>query len=207
MIALKRIQQIPKIRTFLPWITAAAVFLISYPWYLRPIHQTVQAFSQREHIDLLYQQRLDHLQQLTTKQKEQRESLLLRKQENDLLFFDPAEADRFFSSLDQAAVSFGCHVTSADYEILDMPGAGTNAQNPPVCLHGARVQLTGRYDRWIPFLEWIESLPQSVLIHSLRLESQKDRPGLLSGRIDLAVPVVTESTQPENGDLPHSKEN
>lgn len=207
MISLKRIQQIPKIRKYLPWVTVALVFAVSYPAFIRPLRQTLQAHAVSGHIETLYQEHLDRLHRITTKQKEQRQALMELKRQQDPLLFESTEADAFFSKLDQTAVSFGCRVVSAEYEILEMPDTDSKEGQVPVCLHGAKIQLTGRYDRWIQFLGWIESLPQNVLMYSLRLESQKDRSGILSGRIDLAIPVYMKGLPSEPADSPHPKEN
>ena len=200
MTFMKRIQQVPQVRKFLPWIIAAAILLIGYPWFIQPIQQAALAYSQRNHIENNYQQHLNHLQRITARQKQQRERLWIRKQQHDSLFFSPHEADAFFSSFDQTAASFDCHVVSAEYQIQEAPGTDTKEYCLPVFLHRAKIELTGSYNCWIQFLEWIESLPQCILIDSLKLESGKDRPEVLKGRIDLAIPVQKEIVQPGSAD-------
>lgn len=206
MIPLKRIKQTSSIRSWLPWLTAAVLFAIGYPWFIEPILQSAQASSHERYARALYQERMDRLERITALQKKQRDTLLSWTNEHQGLLFSPLQADAFFSSLDQTAASFRCRVVSAEYEVIPLPGDGHREESSPVFLKGAKIHLTGSYDRWIQFLGWLESLPPCVLIDSLKLESEKEQPGVLSGRIDFAVPIAAESVRPEDGVLMSPKE-
>lgn len=206
MIPLKRIKQTSSLRNWLPWLTAAALFTIGYPWFIEPVLQTAQASSRERYARALYQERLDRLERITTLQKKQRDALVSWTKEHEGMLFSPLQADAFFSSLDQTAASFRCRVVSAEYEVLPLPGDSHSDESSPVFLKGAKIHLTGRYDRWIQFLGWLETLPPCVLIDSLKLESEKNSPGVLSGRIDFAVPIAAESVRPEGGVLLSPKE-
>lgn len=206
MLPLKPIKQIPSLRKHLPWMTGAAVLVLAYPWFIEPILESVKASGRSGHIRTLYEERLERLEQMAARQHKQQETLLAWRKEHQALVFSPAQAEAFFSGLDQKAASFGCQVVSAEYEILPLPGNQHADPSSPVALKGAKVLLTGRYDRLIQFVNWIESLPQCVLIDSLKVESAKDRPGILSGRIDFAIPITADSERPANGVIASPKE-
>ena len=207
MISLQLIKRAPRVRPYIPLAAAIGVLAIGYLWFLRPIQQTVYAGSRTEYVETLYQERLGRLQNIVNRQKEQLDQLVSWKREHDSLFFSSDQLGLFFSNLDQHAVSFGCQVVSADYEILNIPGQNPQGSTNGIYLQGAEIRLAGRYDRWIGLLEWIESLPQSVLIDSVELESNKDRPGILNGRIELAIPVRKKSEDSEKTFLLSDKEN
>lgn len=205
MIDWKRIQQNPQIRKSLPWITAVVVFAVGYPWFFGPIHQTVLARSQSRHMETLYQERLQRLRQIINRQKDQLKKWSSSKLQSDSLLFDPSEADEFFSTLNETAVSLNCCVVSAEYQSGQISRMDLSKTDSPVELRGAGLQITGPYNRWISLLTWMESQPQCILIESLELESQKDRPGVLHGRLTLSIPVMrtnksvqkSERTQPK----------
>jgi Tfp pilus assembly protein PilO len=206
MLPLKTIKQIPSIRKHLPWLTGTAVLVMAYPWFIEPLIQTAQASGRRGHIRMLYQERLERLEQMAARQEKQRQALLSWKEEHEDLLFSPAGAEAFFSGLDQKAASLGCQVVSVEYGILPLPGTQQADPFCPVKLKGAKVLLTGRYDRLIQFLNWIESLPPCVLIDSFKVETAKDRPGILSGRIDFAVAITSGGERPANEVITGSKE-
>lgn len=207
MISLKRLQRIPQLRRYLPWTVAAAVFAFSYPWFFQPIRQAALADRRAAHMDTLYRERLDNLQRLIVRQRHHQNQLEQWKQEFGDRLFSPAQADAFFTTLDETAASFGCRILSAEYQTLEGPLPALKNPDCPVVLRGAKIQLTGRYDRWIPFLEWIESRPETILISSVRLQSAKEQPGMLNGRMDLAIAVLKEIRQTENDAASCDKEN
>jgi Tfp pilus assembly protein PilO len=206
MLRLKASKQLSSIRKHLPWMTATAILALAYPWFINPIFQSAQASGRSGYTRSLYQERLDQLEQIAVRQTQQCKNLQDWKREHENLLFSPAQAEAFFSSLDQKAVSLGCQVVSAEYEILPLPGDLHADPSAPIEMKGVKVLLTGRYDRLIQFLNWIESLPECVLISTFKMETAKDRTGVLSGRIDFAIPITSGAQRPAQGPIAGDKE-
>ncbi len=188
---MKMLQQIKRLvflRRYLPSLAAGFLVVSAYPGFLRPMFQSMQASVREQNFRSFYEKRLSAMEQVSGHMENQRNRLREWQAACGSKIFYPSDAERFFASLEERAGSARCRLAAVEYEgsFGSLPASGSGAG---VQMRGVRVQMFGSYEGWIQWVEQIESLPECVLLDSLRLEVQKDRPGLLSGRASLCVPV------------------
>lgn len=183
------IKRLSFVRKYLPFLATMLLVAVVYPGFLRPMLQSVQASVRGQAFCSLYEKRLAALEQIGAHLE--KECLRLRnwRAAQTAKIFSPSEADTFFASLEERAARTRCRLTSVEYESKSAVSPLQTDKSGTVQIQQVRLQMLGTYDSWIQWVEHVESLPECVLLDSLKLDVQKDRSGLLTGRLCLRVPV------------------
>lgn len=180
------------VHRWFPLLTAGVLLAAGYPVFLRPWMQSAEASSRGEAFGELYAERLASMERVSQRLNEQVRRLQKWKEEEGMCVFTPEEAEAFFARLEPGAAQARCRVAAVEYDLVPAGKGVLPEESRAVELRAVKLQMYGSYDGWIQWIRQMESLPQCVLVDSLKIESARDRAGVLAGRVCLLVPIVRE---------------
>ncbi|HOQ04554.1 MAG TPA: hypothetical protein PKY88_05020 [Anaerohalosphaeraceae bacterium] len=194
------------IRERLPWLTAGVILAAAYPVFLHPYFQSAQARSRSRDFEGLYAERLASMERVGERLAVQLQRLEEWKKKEPFSVFTPAEAEAFFAWLEQGAAQTGCHLAALEYDLAPK-GRSVLPDEPQAAeIRAVKMQLYGTYDAWFQWVRLMESYPRCVLLESLKIESARERPGMLAGRVCLLVPIARDTDRREPSATEKSKE-
>lgn len=194
------------IREQLPLLTAGLILAAAYPVFLHPYFQSVQARSRSQDFEGLCAERLASMERLGERLTVQLQRLEEWKKEDPFSVFTPAEAESFFAWLEEGAAQTGCHLAALEYDLAPK-GRSVLSEEPQAAeIRAVKMQLYGTYDAWFQWVRLMESYPRCVLLESLKIESGRERPGVLTGRACLLVPIARDMDRREPSTTEKSKE-
>ncbi|HOK66392.1 MAG TPA: hypothetical protein PK054_10435 [Anaerohalosphaeraceae bacterium] len=199
-------KRLVQIRERLPWLTAGVILAAAYPVFLHPYFQSAQARSRSRNFEGLYAERLASMEKLGERLTVQLQRLEEWKKGESFSVFTPAEAEVFFARLEQGAVQTGCHLAALEYDLAPKGRSGLPDESEAVEIRAVKMQLYGTYDAWSQWVRQMESYPRCVLLESLKIESARERPGVLVGRVCLLVPIARDTDSREPSTTEKSKE-
>jgi hypothetical protein len=187
---LEQIKQGELLRKYLPFLVVGFLLAAAYPAFLHPMLQAVQASVRGQSLSSLYQERLASLEQIGSRLNRQRQKLREWKETHSFQIFTPAQAKAFLASLENRADAAGCQLTAIEYEDDSDSESASSDKAGSVQTRQVKMQMLGSFDSWIQWLEQAESIPQCVLLDSLKLDWQDQPPETLTGRVCLRLPVA-----------------
>lgn len=200
------IKQGEVLRKYLPVLVVGFLLAAAYPAFLHPILQAVQASVQGQSLSSRYQQRLTSLEQIGFRLNRQRQKLQEWKETHSFQIFTPAQAEAFLASLENRADAAGCQLMAIEYEGDADSEPASSDKTGSVQTRQIKMQMLGSFDSWIQWLDQAESMPQCVLLDSLKLDWQDQPPETLTGRVCLRLPVAgsTQTGQKSSNNQPEA---
>jgi hypothetical protein len=194
------------VRDWLPYLVSGLVLAASYPVFLEPWVQSASASSRGEAFGELYAERLASMERIGTRLNEQLGRLEEWKRSQGVRVFTAEEAEAFWAQLESAASEAGCRVAAVDVDLAAKEKGILPEGAGAVELRAVKLQMFGSFDAWVRWIRQIETLPHAVLVDSLKIESLKDRRGVLTGRVCLLAAVVREPDCAEPSAIQKSEE-
>lgn len=203
---LRLIKQGAWIRDWLPVLAAGAILAAGYPLFLHPLVQSAKASSQGQRFEALCAERLASMERMKERLDSQLRQLEDQQASESSSIFTSEQAESFFAWLEQAAAQARCHLASVEYEAAPKTLSVLSHESKTVDIRAVKLLMYGTYDAWIRWVCQIESYPQCVLLDSLKIDSARERPGLLAGRVCLLVPIERAPDGQEPSPAEKSKE-
>ncbi|MEJ5259571.1 MAG: hypothetical protein WHS88_05205 [Anaerohalosphaeraceae bacterium] len=203
---LRLIKQGAWLRDWLPVLATGLILAAGYPLFLHPLVQSAKASSEQRRFDALYAERLASMERMNERLDAQLRQLEEQQAAEPSSILTPAQAETFFAWLEQAALQTRCHLASVEYEAAPKTLSVLPNESRTVDIRAVKLMMYGTYDAWIQWFRQLESYPQSVLLDSLKIDSARERPGLLAGRVCLLVPIARTPDSQEPSPPEKSKE-
>ncbi len=203
---LQLIKQGAWLREWLPVLAAGVILAAGYPLFLHPLVQSAQASSQGRRFEALYAERLASMERMKERLDSQLRQLEDQQASEPSSIFTSEQAESFFVWLEQAAAQARCRLASVEYEAAPKPLSVLPNESKTVDIRAVKLLMHGTYDAWIQWVRQIESYPQCVLLDSLKIDSTRERPGVLTGRACLLVPIARDMDRREPSTTEKSKE-
>ncbi len=136
---------------------------------------------------------------LAIKKKELKE--LQEKLNSNLeLFFDPAEAREFYSSIKAVTEKAGCMMYSLTFSSVDS-ASNTKVQgtNSYITAHGAQLSVLGGYGNIEALMSKLQAGSKHVRIDSIRINSDDENPGYLKCDMTVTIYEIQRKDNRQNG--------